>query len=160
MVMKNISAAFVLTIALAGFCGRTGAAANPPRMEMLFDEGWKFQLGDAAGAFDPAFDDSSWRSLNLPHDWSIELPFDAKSASGTGYLPGGIGWYRKLFATPAAAAGKRVSLRFDGVYCNSEVWINGHSLGMRPDGWGIARVYCSVFPFQWLWKIRDAPTRG
>src|SRR5690242_9169943 len=67
-----------------------------------FNTGWKFFLGDAAAA-DPAFNDGSWRKLNLPHDWSIELPFDSTSPTGTGggALRGGIGWYRKTFTLPA-----------------------------------------------------------
>jgi beta-galactosidase len=133
--MKGFPAVCIITLALIGFCARGSAAANPSRTEILFDEGWKFCLGDSPGAQAPDFDDRGWRSLNLPHDWSIELPFDARLASGTGYLPGGIGWYRKSFALPARAAGRRVSLRFDGVYCNSEVWINGRSLGRRPNGY-------------------------
>jgi len=106
-----------------------------PRVTSLFDEGWRFHLGDAPGAQEPGFQDDTWRALDLPHDWSIELPFDAQYASGTGYLPGGIGWYRKSFRLPSSAAGQRVTIRFDGVYMNSEVWINGHYLGKRPYGY-------------------------
>ncbi len=104
------------------------------RHTSLFNGGWKFHLGDAPGAEAPAFDDGAWRPLSLPHDWSIEGEFDAKWASATGYLPGGIGWYRKSFAAPDGPAGKQVSLHFDGVYCNAEVWVNGHFLGKRPNG--------------------------
>ena len=97
---------------------------------------WKFSKGDPQGAQTPEFNDSSWRTLDLPHDWSIEGPFSEDApAAGTGaYLPTGIGWYRKQFALPAATRGKRVALQFDGVYQRSEVWINGTSLGMRPYG--------------------------
>lgn len=104
------------------------------RQVSLFNGGWKFHLGDAAGADAPAFDDSGWRPLTLPHDWSIEGPFDQRWASATGFLPGGVGWYRKTFAAPEALASEKVSLHFDGVYCNGEVWINGHFLGKRPSG--------------------------
>ncbi len=85
----------------------------------------------------PAFDDSHWRTLSLPHDWSIEGKFDRKNPAGTGggALPGGLGWYRKTFTVPASSKGKNVFIDFDGVYRNSEVWINGHSLGMRPSGY-------------------------
>lgn len=133
--MKSLSAACIIALALFGFCTNGSAAEAPARTEALFDDGWKFSLGDFPGAQAPEFNDRGWRSLNLPHDWSIELPFDAKFASGTGYLPGGVGWYRKSFVVPEHASGKRISLRFDGVYCNSEVWINGHSLGKRPNGY-------------------------
>jgi beta-galactosidase len=72
--------------------------------------------------------------LNLPHDWSIEEKFDSQNASCTGYLPGGIGWYRKEFSLSETDKNKHVEIRFDGVYENSEVWINGHYLGKRPYG--------------------------
>ena len=104
------------------------------RQGSLFNGGWRFHLGDAPGADAPAFDDGGWRTVALPHDWSIEGPFDQKWASATGFLPGGVGWYRKTFAAPDAFAAKKVSLHFDGVYCNSEVWIDGHFLGKRPSG--------------------------
>ena len=77
-------------------------SAGPVRERRNFDDAWKFQLGDAAGSELPAADDSAWRKLNLPHDWSIEGPYSASNASGTGFLPGGIGWYRKTFQLPEA----------------------------------------------------------
>ena len=73
--------------------------------------------------------------MNLPHDWSIEGPYAATNASGTGFLPGGVGWYRKTFQLPAAQRGHRVFIDFDGVYRDSDVWINGHHLGHRPYGY-------------------------
>jgi beta-galactosidase len=101
-----------------------------------FDRQWKFIQDDVPGAEKAEFSDSSWRTLDLPHDWSIEGEFkEDAAAGGTGaYLPTGRGWYRKQFLLPAATKGKRVSLHFDGVYQRSEVWINGVSLGMRPYG--------------------------
>lgn len=101
-----------------------------------FNQHWKFFLGDAPDAASEKFDDAAWRSLQLPHDWSIELPFDSTSPTGTGggALRGGIGWYRKTFTLPPTASGKHIFIDFDGVYCNSEVFINGHSLGVRPNG--------------------------
>src|ERR1700733_15887319 len=109
--------------------------AQPDR-KSNFDAQWRFSKGDAEGAQAPDFNDSSWRTLNLPHDWSIEGPFSEDApAAGTGaYLPTGIGWYRKQFTLPPASRGKRVVLQFDGVYQRSEVWINGTSLGVRPYG--------------------------
>ena len=80
---------------------------------------------------------SVWRILNLPHDWAIEGEFSRDNPSGTGggALPGGIGWYRKTFTVDKADEGKRLYIDFDGVYMNSEVFINGHSLGVRPYGY-------------------------
>ncbi|MBQ3208162.1 MAG: DUF4982 domain-containing protein, partial [Bacteroidales bacterium] len=102
-----------------------------------FNDDWKFSLGDIAGAEDPAFDDSGWRELELPHDWAVEGDFSIENPSGTGggALPGGIGWYRKTFIAPAADSAKVWRLEFDGVYMNSEVFINGVSLGVRPYGY-------------------------
>ncbi|HEY5444215.1 MAG TPA: glycoside hydrolase family 2 TIM barrel-domain containing protein, partial [Pyrinomonadaceae bacterium] len=82
-------------------------------------------------------DDSSWRKLNLPHDWSIEGEFAEKNPAGTGggALPGGTGWYRKSFIVPATAKGKLLFVDFDGVYRKGEVWLNGHYLGKRPYGY-------------------------
>ncbi|MBS7563267.1 glycoside hydrolase family 2 protein [Mucilaginibacter sp. Bleaf8] len=102
-----------------------------------FDQSWKFFLGDAPAASQEKFNDLKWRSLNLPHDWSIEGSFskDHPAGTGGGALPGGIGWYRKTFTVPAALKGKQVYIDFDGVYRNSEVWINGHLLGKRPNGY-------------------------
>ena len=82
-----------------------------------------------------SFDDSAWRTVDLPHDWSIEGPFGPDYASGTGYAPGGVGWYRKHFFLDAAARGKVVTIEFDGVYNNAEVWINGQFAGGRPYGY-------------------------
>jgi beta-galactosidase len=103
----------------------------------LFDDGWRFFRGDASGAQQPSFDDGSWRSLSVPHDWSIELSFNQGSPSGAGggYLDGGVGWYRKTFTLDPSYAGKRILISFDGVYMNSQVWINGTSLGTRPYGY-------------------------
>lgn len=101
-----------------------------------FDDQWRFIPGDPSNAHLAEFDDAGWRSLDLPHDWSIEGAFneDAPAKGNGAYLPTGIGWYRKHFLLPAEARGKRVSLTFDGVYQRSEVWINGKSMGMRPYG--------------------------
>ena len=108
-----------------------------PRIRESFDFDWRFFHGDAAGAQEPGFTDTSWRSLDLPHDWSIEGPFSAKEPSGGsgGYAPTGIGWYRKRFVLPSSYRGRRVSIEFDGVYQNGEVWINGQYLGKRPYGY-------------------------
>ncbi|MDP4201501.1 MAG: glycoside hydrolase family 2 TIM barrel-domain containing protein [Bacteroidota bacterium] len=94
---------------------------------------WQFHLGDCdALKADPSI---SWRTLNLPHDWSIEGELSPSLASCTGYLPGGTGWYKKEMEIPVNKAGKKVYLYFEGIYNHSEVYINGHLLGKRPNGY-------------------------
>lgn len=112
------------------------ADASAPR-SANFDEDWKFNLGDSAAYSQPDFNDSSWRSLNLPHDWAIEGDFSKENPSGTGggALPGGIGWYRKTFTVPGYKEGEKVYIDFDGAYMNTTVYINGHELGTRPYGY-------------------------
>jgi beta-galactosidase len=108
-----------------------------PRTRDSFDFGWKFFKGAAPGAQQLSFADANWRSLDLPHDWSIEGPFsqDEPSSGSGGYAPTGIGWYRKRFRLPPSYKDRKVSFEFDGVYQNSEVWINGQYLGQRPFGY-------------------------
>ncbi len=120
---------------LAGAISALHAAT--PRTSDTFDFGWKFHLGDAPGAEQSGFADATWRALDLPHDWSIEGAYDEHAPTGGsgGYLPTGIGWYRKTFALPESERGRRVLVQFDGVYQHSTVWINGHELGTRPDGY-------------------------
>ena len=130
MTVPRLTAALLLLSVLAPAL----RAAEPPR-EALFNDGWSFALGDPDDAHEPAFDDAGWRALTLPHDWSIEGPFSREHASGTGFLPGGTGWYRKRFTLPGETDGKRVLLRFEGVHRNSDVWINGRHLGSRPFGY-------------------------
>jgi beta-galactosidase/beta-glucuronidase len=110
-------------------------SAEPVRERRNFDDGWRFHQGEMSGGEQAGLDDSGWRKLNLPHDWSIEGPYSAANASGTGYLPGGIGLYRKTFRLAEAAGGRKIFLGFDGVYRDSDVWINGHHLGHRPSGY-------------------------
>jgi beta-galactosidase len=121
------------------------SAATAPlaaqRQRLSMDPGWRFTLGDPAGAQRPAFDDHEWRRLDLPHDWSVEGTPQQSAPSGGrgGYFPTGLGWYRKAFRLPATARGREAWLEFDGVYMNSDVWINGVHLGKRPFGYiGIA----------------------
>lgn len=115
------------------------SAALPaqPRQVIGFNKDWKFSLGDDEKAKQAVFDDSQWRTLDLPHDWSIEGEFSEKHPTtfNQGALPAGIGWYRKTFSLPENLKAKRVYINFDGVYRNSEVWINGHFLGKRPNGY-------------------------
>jgi beta-galactosidase len=107
------------------------------RIVRSFDAHWRFFKGDATGAKAAVFDDSKWRTVDTPHDWSIEGPFAAKNPTGGagGFLPAGVGWYRKSFAPPKEFAGRRIFIEFDGVMANSDVWINGTHLGKRPYGY-------------------------
>jgi beta-galactosidase len=108
--------------------------AQTPRQELSADSNWKFLLGDPADGEKPSFDDSGWKSVDVPHDWSIEGPIDQKNptGSGGGYFPGGIGWYRKTFTAPASWKGKIVDVEFDGVSKNATVYLNGEKLGIHP----------------------------
>lgn len=102
----------------------------------LFNKDWLFFPGDDPQADKEACPDSTWRRLNLPHDWSIEGTYSPDLASGTGYLPGGIGWYRKHFDfNKSDHEGKRLYIYFEGVYNRSDVYVNGHHLGNRPSGY-------------------------
>jgi beta-galactosidase len=108
--------------------------ASNPRMVFSADADWKFVLGDPADAGSPAFDDKSWRTLTVPHDWSIEGPPNEKNPTGAGggYFPAGIGWYRKTFTALPSWKGKRVCLEFDGVSGDTTVYLNGQKLGVHP----------------------------
>lgn len=105
--------------------------------KQLFDADWKFFLGDAPEAKSKVFDDKEWRKLDLPHDWSIEGNIHPKNSTGGagGYFSAGIGWYRKTFNVPNEWKGKNISIYFEGVYMNSEVFINGKSIGVYPYGY-------------------------
>ncbi|MGZ3851954.1 MAG: glycoside hydrolase family 2 TIM barrel-domain containing protein [Flavisolibacter sp.] len=107
------------------------------KTRVSFNDGWKFKLDSVESYSDASANDASWRTLNLPHDWSVEGKFDKNAPAGTGggALPGGLGWYRKTFTLPATQKDKATFIEFDGVYRNSEVFINGHSLGIRPYGY-------------------------
>jgi beta-galactosidase len=107
------------------------------RTRVTFNEDWKFFYGNDSSAKNTDFTDETWRSLRLPHDWSIENSFDEKSPAtvGGGALTGGTAWYRKSFLLPEAEKEKNIFIDFDGIYRNSEVWINGHYLGKRPNGY-------------------------
>ncbi len=112
-------------------------SAQEGRETYSMDFNWEFHYGDVESGDSPGLDDSGWRSLDLPHDWSIEAEFDQEAPAGGrgGYLPGGIAWYRKTFDMPESLSGKSAWIDFEGVYMNSDVWINGHHLGSRPYGY-------------------------
>src|SRR5450631_1820422 len=116
-----------------------------PRKVIPLDSGWRFWLGDDPDARQPGFDDSRWRSIELPHDWTIESPVNPPpdGESNGGYFSHGIAWYRKSFVFSDTA--KKVVLAFDGVYMNSDVWINGQFLGRKPYGFNGFRYDISEY---------------
>jgi beta-galactosidase len=108
-----------------------------PRVIQPFDSGWRFQQSDAQGAESPTFDDSNWKSVTLPHDWSIAGPIreDAPSRAAGGFFPTGVAWYRHTLALPKLDPAKRTYIAFDGIMANSDVYCNGELLGHRPYGY-------------------------
>ncbi len=128
-------AALIGVLLVTSGCVKTDEDVNKSRRETDFGFDWRFQKGDFEQAANPGYDDTEWRLLNLPHDWSIEGPYSSEYASGTGFLPGGIAWYRKSFQLNPSLKGKVIAIEFDGIYNNSEVWINGNYLGKRPYGY-------------------------
>lgn len=134
---------FFLLFVLSFSCQISNDHDANPRITTLFDDDWLFQRGEVDGAALADFDDLSWREVSLPHDWSIEdipgtdSPLDANAigAVSTGFFVGGTGWYRKHFQIPDAQKDKKILLRFDGIYMNSDVWLNGNHLGNHPYGY-------------------------
>jgi len=134
---------------------------------VLFDDNWRFIKDSIPGAEHPDFNDSDWRILDVPHDWSIEDlpgqngediigPFDKSAIDrmSSGYLVGGTGWYRKSFTLKEEDKDKIAYLQFDGVYMNSDVWLNGKYLGYHPYGYTVNKkartVYDNIKPAQVL----------
>ncbi|MGW5739908.1 glycoside hydrolase family 2 TIM barrel-domain containing protein [Amycolatopsis sp. NPDC003861] len=143
VVLGGAGAAVAVT-AVAPVARAADALAQPGAVqESDFTAGWRFALANPDGVDDPGgrfadapepgFDDSAWPVVDLPHDWSIELPpTDRGTSSGSGFFRGGLGWYRKTFTLPPSQAGKRVSVEFDGVYSDAHVYLNGELLGHHP----------------------------
>ncbi|MFE2216905.1 glycoside hydrolase family 2 TIM barrel-domain containing protein [Streptomyces canus] len=139
-------AAGVLLAAPVAQAAESAGNASGRRTVALRD-GWRFALVDPGGITDPTgeytdaaapgYDDSGWREIAVPHDWSIELAPTTEhgTTSGTGFFPGGLGWYRLAFTLPPAFAGKRISVEFDGVYMDSYVYCNGTEAGRHPYGY-------------------------
>jgi len=128
---------------LASSCGKQ--AEKPDRFQS-FDAGWKFHLGESTGASDVKFDDSRWKSLDLPHDWSVELPFSKENGTiATGQTVGGTGWYRKNFTLQLAQDKKRIQLYFEGAYMETEVWVNGKKADYHP--YGYTSFFCDITPY-------------
>jgi beta-galactosidase len=144
----SLAIGVVTVLQAAGDTPPVAAAAQAPpaiRAVLPLDAGWRFSLSDASGAQLPAFDDSTWRVVDVPHDWSAEGPFVAENPSGNGYAPGGVGWYRKHFTPAANLAGKIAVIEFDGVYDHAEVWVNGQFVCGRP--YGYSSFECPGSPY-------------
>jgi beta-galactosidase len=134
--MKIILSLLVL-LSVSVLAWASDAPSLVSRMILPFDADWKFLKADVPDANTPGFNDSDWKSVDVPHDWSIEGPFssDAPTRGDGGFLPSGVGWYRKHFTPPAEWKKRQVFIEFDGVMANSKVWLNGHLLGSRPFGY-------------------------
>lgn len=132
--MKLFTYIGIFCCMLLGACSSVSVS---PREKISFNDNWSFSLSDNPEASETDFDDKEWRVLNLPHDWAIEGDFSKDNPSGTGggALPGGTGWYRKTFIPSNEDSDKIIRIDFDGIYMNSEVFINGQSLGKRPYGY-------------------------
>ena len=141
--IKLLTALFLLW----GVCFGADAYPGSEYRKQLFDYDWKFKLGDYPDASLNTYDDADWRILDLPHDWSIEGTLDPENPMGNdgGYFPAGTGWYRKSFEIPSKHKGKKVGIYFEGVYMNSEVFINGKSVGIRP--YGYSSFYYDLTPY-------------
>jgi beta-galactosidase len=137
----------LLSFFLMAIAQNVWSAEPLPRRHLLMDYRWKFLQADAKAAEKEDFDDTNWRIVNLPHDWSIEGEFkeDAATKGSGGFLPTGIGWYRKHFRLSSVRKEQTVWIEFDGVYMNSDVWINGRHVGKHP--YGYTSFYYDLTPF-------------
>lgn len=126
--MTRLSFIAAALLALAG-------TALAQRQVQTLGTGWRFHKSDPGAAMNPAFDDSGWRTVRVPHDWSQDEPFRADLGSGNGYAAGGIAWYRRSFTVDAAQRGRIARVTFDGVYERAQVWVNGQYVGGRPFGY-------------------------
>ncbi len=146
----------LVSAALSAQTKRPSSAASP--RTILFDDNWLFLKDSTIHAEQAGYNDATWRKLNLPHDWSIEdLPNQKKDTvtgpfarnsiakGATGFTVGGTGWYRKKFVTSTSFQNRQVTIHFDGVYMNSDVWLNGHHLGNHP--YGYTPFYYDLTPY-------------
>lgn len=145
--MKSKTANFLFAFLCVLLCMPISAKNTASQRKQLFDSSWRFTLDSIADLSDPAVDDSSWKTVNLPHDWSVEGEFDENAPMGNdgGYFPSGTGWYRKTFVASKADEGKKFRLYFEGVYMDSEVYVNGHKVGGHP--YGFSSFYCDITPY-------------
>jgi hypothetical protein len=124
----------IILVAAVFFINSATAQVSFGKPEKI-NASWKFKAGDIASAATPGYNDQRWEKIKLPHDWSVEGQLSPTLASCTGYLPGGIGWYRKSIDIPVSKKGEKIYLYFEGVYNRSEVFLNGQSMGKRPNGY-------------------------
>lgn len=124
-----------ITVVLLALVGALNSWSQGFGNRELINADWYFNLGDIKYGGSEYLDHSEWRKLELPHDWSVEAVASPELASCTGYLPGGIGWYRKDLDIPKVQNGNKVYIYFEGIYNNSEVFINGKWIGKRPNGY-------------------------
>ena len=127
----------ILTSLLVITACSTKKIESTPNFSVSNNADWSFEISDNTGAKASDFDDSNWRVLDIPHDWSIEGEYSPENPMGDrcGYLPAGIAWYRKSIDIPSEWKGKYVEIEFDGVFMNSTVYANGIELGTHPYGW-------------------------
>ena len=130
MISKKIFIFFLFFLIL-----KSVSAGTLVREKLLLNKDWKFTLSDNPEYRNADYVDTLWRTLNLPHDWSIEGDCKESRGGSGGFFPIGIGWYRKNFVLPETMKNKQVIIQFDGVYMNSDIWINGHFLGHYPYGY-------------------------
>lgn len=126
--LKTLFAALLLC------CGAAAYGASP-RTVTNIDFDWYFHLGDLEDAEKPGTDYSSWRKLDVPHDWTIEAEYSQDNRRENAFLPGGIAWYKKEIEWRPEWEGRRVCIEFDAIYTNSTVWLNGRKIGNRPQGY-------------------------
>ena len=119
-------------------CVTNLSAQNNIRIKENFDFDWRFTLSDRPEYATVDYNDKTWDTVQLPHDWNIQQEFDIKCGGSAAYLPEGIGWYRKTFKIPSHYNGKKISILFDGIFQQSDVYVNGKHLGFRPYG------FCSI----------------
>ncbi|WP_232824661.1 sugar-binding domain-containing protein [Algibacillus agarilyticus] len=132
---------FCLSVVLIGMCVFNLNA----KIISDFNENWLFTLDKQQAAHQFKFDDTNWQPVDLPHDWAVALPYTKEGAASTGFKLGGIGWYRKYFEVTESDLQKQIWLEFDGIYNNSEIWLNGHYVGGRPNGYTSFNVDISPY---------------
>nr|WP_294932559.1 glycoside hydrolase family 2 TIM barrel-domain containing protein [uncultured Flavobacterium sp.] len=134
---KIIKTLLLINFLLIGCVSKIAAQNSSIERKQLFNLDWKFSLGNLSESSSVDFDDSNWRKLNLPHDWSIEGKSEKNnvSAGDGGFYPMGAAWYRKTFSIPAEWKDQKIAIYFEGVYMNAEVFINGKPVGFQPYGY-------------------------
>ncbi len=143
--MRCIYISFFFFLLVCKASGQGVNSATEIRITKNFNKDWKFQLSDSTSFNDIEFDDSNWRTLDIPHDWSIEFDHNESNSGRNAWLPGGIGWYRKTIIIAKEQSNKEFRIEFDGVYKNSTLWVNGHYVGNQQDGY--TSFYYNITPF-------------